>query len=178
MLGVVRVSNVEFHDYSAKVKTKLTENAIAFLYEVGGELTARAKRNSDMHRRTGQTSGSYEYKVDDGNLAVHIGSNFDNALWEEFGTGKHASNKDGSPSGKGRKGYWVYVDDGGASGKKSTSPKNYTLEEVKKIVAIMRGEGLNAYYTNGKKARRPLWKAFESMHGMIDKIAMERFGDM
>lgn len=171
MLGVVLVS-VEFEDYSIEVKTTLIERAIGFLYEVGGELTSRAIRNSDMHRRTGQTSGSYQYKVDEGQLAVHIGSDYENAIWEEFGTGKYAL------KGDGRKGYWVYVDDGGASGQKSKSPKSYTLKEAKRIVAMMREEGLNAYYTNGKQARRPLWKAFESMRGDITKIAQERFGDL
>lgn len=178
MLGVVLVSNVEFEDYSVEVKTTLVEKAISFLYEVGGEMTSRAVRNSDMHRRTGQTSGSYKYVVDEGGLAVHIGSDYENAIWEEFGTGKYASDKHGNPSGKGRKGYWVYVDDGGASEKKSKSPKTYTLQEAKQIVAMMRSEGLNAYYTNGKQARRPLWKAFESMRDNITKIAQERFGDM
>ena len=176
MLGVVLVS-VEFEDYSVEVKTKLRESAIAFLYEVAGEITSRTIRNSDMHRKTGQTSGSYQYVVDEGNLSAHIGSDLENAIWEEFGTGKHAIDKNGNPSGKGRKGYWVYVDDG-ASGKKSKSPKTYTLEEAKKVVAMMRSEGLNAYYTNGKQARRPLWKAFESIRGQVQKIAEERFGDM
>lgn len=171
MLGVVLVS-VEFEDYSVEVKTTLVEKAISFLYEVCGEMTSRAVRNSDMHRRTGQTSGSYKYIVDESNLSGHIGSDFENAIWEEFGTGKYAL------KGDGRKGYWVYVDDGGASGKKSKSPKTYTLQEAKWIVARMREEGLNAYYTNGKQARRPLWKAFESMRGDITKIAQERFGDM
>lgn len=170
--------SVEFEDYSVEVKTKLRETAIAFLYDVCGELKSRTERNADMHRKTGQTSGSYDYVIDENNLSGHVGSDYDNAIWEEFGTGKYASNKDGSPSGKGRKGYWVYVDDGGKSGIKSKSPKTYTLQEAKRIVAMMRKEGLNAYYTNGKQARRPLWKAFESMRDNITKIAEERFGDI
>ena len=171
MLGVEWVS-VEFEDYSVNVKTKMRECAIAFLEEVCGELKSKAVRNSDPFRKTGQTSGSYQYKVDEGNLAGHVGSDFENALFEEFGTGKYAL------KGDGRKGYWVYVDDGGASGSKSKSPKSYSLGEAKKVVAMMREEGLNAYYTNGKRARRPLWKAFESMKGDIERIAKERFGDM
>lgn len=166
------MSNVEFEDYSAKVKTKLTECAIAFLYEVGGELHARTVRNSDMHKKSTTTSGSYDYIVDEAGLAVHVGSNYENAIWEEFGTGKHAL------KGDGRKGYWVFVDDGGASGEKSKSPKTYTLKEAKKVMAILRNKGLNAYYTNGKQARRPLWKAFESLRSGIEKIAQERFGDL
>jgi N-acetylmuramoyl-L-alanine amidase len=172
------VSNVEFEDYSIKVKTKLHDCAIAFLHEVGGELKSRVHRNYDPHNKSEKTSGSFEHFVDESGLVVHVGSNYPNAIWEEFGTGKYASNKDGSPSGKGRKGYWVFVDDGGASGQKSEYKKNYTLEEAKKIVAIMRSKGLNAYYTNGKRARRPFTLAFESIKRDVDKIAKERFGDM
>ena len=172
--------SVEFEDYSVEVKTKLTECAIAFLHEIGGELHARVVRNSDMHRRQGHTSGSYQYVVDEDNLSVHVGSDYINAIWEEFGTGKYAVDKHGNPSGKGRKGYWVYVDsgDGKASEKKSQNSKNYTLGQAKWIVKQMREKGLKAYYTNGKKARRPLWRAFESMRGSIQKLAEERFGDI
>ena len=172
MLGVVLLSSVEFKDYSVQVKSTLQDCAIAFLHEVGGELKSRAIRNSDMHRRSGKTSGSYDYTVDEGDFVAYIGSDYNNALWEEFGTGQFAL------KGDGRKGYWVYIDDGGASGNKSKSPKTYTLKEAKFIVARMREKGLNAYYTNGKQARRPLWKAFESMKGNIDRMARERFGDL
>lgn len=170
MLGVVLVSaNVEFNDYSVQVKAKLKENIIAFLYEVGGEIEARAKRNSRV--RTSKTKGSFQHKVDESNQSVHIGSDEENAIWEEFGTGIYAINGDG------RKGYWVFVDDG-STGKKSKSSKSYTREEAKRIVAMMRKKGLNAYYTNGKKPSRALWKAFQSAQGEIIKIAQERFGDM
>lgn len=169
MLGVVLVSNVEFEDYSVKVKAKLQDNAIAFLYEVGGEIEARAKRNSRV--RSSKTKGSFQHKVNESNLSVHIGSDEENAIWEEFGTGLYAINGDG------RKGYWVFVDDG-STGKKSKSSKTYTLKEAKRIVAFMREKGLNAYYTNGKKPSRALWKAFQSIKGEIVRIAEERFGDM
>ena len=169
MLGVVLVSNVKFEDYSVKVKTKLQDNVISFLYEIAGEIEARAKRNSRV--RSSKTKGSFQHKVDENNLSAHIGSDEENAIWEEFGTGLYAINGDG------RKGYWVFVDDG-STGKKSKSSTSYTLKEAKRIVAFMREEGLNAYYTNGKKPSRALWKAFESIKGEIIKIAQERFGDM
>lgn len=169
MLGVVLVSNVEFEDYSVQVKTQIQENVISFLYEVGGEIEARAKRNTRV--KSSKTKGSFQHKVDESALAVHIGSDEENAIWEEFGTGLYAINGDG------RRGYWVFVDDG-STGKASKSSKTYTLSEAKKIVAMMRDQGLNAYYTNGKKPTRALWKAFESIKGEISRIAQERFGDM
>ena len=80
--------NVEFHSYSVNVKTALKDKAIAFLHEIGGEIRSQAQRNS--RRKTSQTAGSYQYKVDEDALAVHIGSDYWNAIYEEFGTGEHA----------------------------------------------------------------------------------------
>ena len=62
--------NVEFHSYSVNVKTALKDKAIAFLHEIGGEIRSQAQRNS--RRKTSQTAGSYQYKVDEDALAVHI----------------------------------------------------------------------------------------------------------
>ena len=160
--------NVVFEDYSVEVKNALKEKAISFLYEVGGEIRSLAQRNS--RRKTSQTAGSYQYKVDESGLAVHIGSDYWNAIYEEFGTGEHAINGDG------RKGYWVYVDNGG----KPEAPKggkNYTKEEAIRVCAYLRKQGLKAYYTNGKTANRPLFKAFESTKPRIENIAKTYFGD-
>lgn len=162
---------VEFTDYSAIVKTTLEEKALSFLEEVGGEIRSQTQRLS--RRDTSQTAGSYQYKVDAGGLAVHIGSDYPNAIFEEFGTGEHALNKNG------RKGYWVYVK--GQRGNLQTlsgsgGGRSYSLEEARKIVAIMRSKGLNAFYTKGKKPNRPLFKAFTAMKPKIQKVAETYFG--
>ena len=159
--------NVEFHSYSVNVKTALKDKAIAFLHEIGGEIRSQTQRNS--RRRTGRTAGTYEYMVDENELAVHVGSNDVNAIWEEFGTGEH------SIKGGGRKGYWVYVDNGGAP-QAVKGGKTYTKKEAKRVVAIMRKKGLNAYYTNGKTANRPLYKAFTATEGKIQSVAERYFG--
>ena len=158
--------NVEFHSYSVNVKTTLKDKAIAFLHEIGGEIRSLAGRNS--RRKTSQTAGSYQYKVDEGELAVHIGSDYWNAVYEEFGTGEHAI------KGDGRKGYWVFVDTGGEP-KAPKGGKTYTKKEAKRIVAIMRKKGLNAYYTNGKTANRPLYRAFTATEGKIQAVAEKYF---
>ena len=162
-------SNVEFHNYSVQVKNALKEKAVSFLHEIGGEIRSQAQRNS--RRDTSQTAGSYQYKVDEGGLAVHIGSDYWNAIYEEFGTGVHAINGDG------RKGYWVFVDVGG-SPSAPKGGKTYTKDEARKIVAIMRKKGLNAYYTNGKTANRPLYKAFTSTEPKIERVAKTYFGGL
>lgn len=95
---------IEFTDNSAQVKAILSDGVEAFLYESGGELQAQTMRNSRVD--TGQTRGSYQYKVSEGasESTVHVGSNLQNAIWEEYGTGEYALHGDG------RKGGWFYKD--------------------------------------------------------------------
>lgn len=164
------MSKVVFEDYSIQVKEAIREKAIIFLEEVGGEVRSRTERNS--RRQTGQTAGSYEYKVDEGQQAVHIGSNYQNAIWEELGTGEHAVNGDG------RKGWWVYVTGGGSSST-SSKGKNYNSpEQAKRAVAILKSKGLDAHMTKGKTANRPLLKAYESLKSAIIARAKEIFGGL
>ena len=101
---VVRVP-VKFKDNSAKVKAALNEKTISWLYEAGGELEAQTKRNTKVG--TGQLKNSWTYKVDESKGEAKIGSNLENAIWEEFGTGEYALHGDG------RKTPWVYKDDKG-----------------------------------------------------------------
>ena len=104
MLGVVKVS-VEFSDYSMQCKGAINDAIIAGLYEAGVLVEGQAKRNTKVV--TGKTKDSFQHKVDEGSLACHIGSNYDNAIWEEFGTGIYAV------EGNGRKTPWVWVDEKG-----------------------------------------------------------------
>ena len=99
------MSSIRFEDYSVKCKAALADAGIAFLHEVSGELVSQTARNSRV--RTGQTKGSWDYKVDESELKATIGSPLENAIWEEFGTGEFALNNDG------RKGGWYYVDEKG-----------------------------------------------------------------
>lgn len=95
---------VEFHDYTIKVKNAIGNNIIAVLEECAGEMVSRVKRNSRVD--TGQTKNSFRYKVTGsfmaGEFRAHMGSDDENSIWEEFGTGEHAL------AGNGRKGGWVY----------------------------------------------------------------------
>lgn len=93
---------VEFHDNRIEVKAAICDAVTAFLHEACGELEAQTKRNSKV--KTGQTKGSYGYVVDETELTGYVGSDYNNAVWEEFGTGEYALNGDG------RKGGWRYVD--------------------------------------------------------------------
>ncbi|MBO5957544.1 MAG: HK97 gp10 family phage protein [Bacteroidales bacterium] len=101
------MANVTFTDNTAEVKEAIRENSWAILEEITGELESQVKRNTRV--KTGQTKNSWQHVVvEDGeNLVGIVGSNHENAIWEEFGTGEHAL------QGDGRKGGWWYKDDEG-----------------------------------------------------------------
>lgn len=167
------MSNVEFEDFSVKVKKSLKDEAIKFLYEIGGELRSMTQRNS--RRKTSKTAGSYEYKVDEGQLAVHIGSDYQNAIWEEFGTGEYAS----ETGHVGRKGWWVYVEGSPTKSPSTSSGKSYSSpEQAKMAVALLRSKGLDAHMTKGKHANRPLRKAYDSSKSKIIRRAEQIFGGL
>ena len=93
---------ITFKDNSSVVISEMKSNIRSFLNEVGGELRSQTSRNSRTD--TGKTKGSYEYRLEEevGKSAVHVGSSYENAIYEEYGTGEYAVN------GNGRKGGWVY----------------------------------------------------------------------
>ena len=92
--------SVVFKDFTKIVLDKINETGETFLEEVGGEVESQTKRNTKVD--TGKTKGSWEHVVNADKMEVQIGSRYQNALWEEFGTGIYALNGDG------RKTKWVY----------------------------------------------------------------------
>lgn len=98
------MSNIVFNDYSIQVMDAIKESALQFLEEAGGEVESQTKRNCAVV--TGKTKGSFEHAVSEGDLTVAIGSDYENAIWEEFGTGLYALNGDGRKEVP-----WVYYDE-------------------------------------------------------------------
>ena len=96
------MGNVVFEDYTIKVQNAMDDKINAVLEECAGEIESQVKRNSRVD--TSQTKNSFQHKVDDAAHVAYIGSNHENAIWEEFGTGEHAL------AGNGRKGGWKYKD--------------------------------------------------------------------
>ena len=92
--------SVIFKDFSDEFNKKINDLGVAWLEEASGEVEAQTKRNTKVD--TGKTKNSWEHKVHDGKLEAEVGSRYQNALWEEFGTGIYALNGDG------RKTKWVY----------------------------------------------------------------------
>lgn len=99
------MANIIFEDYTVQVKEVMEGRINAVLEECAGELESQTKRNTRVD--TGKTKNSFRHHVDDVAHKATIGSDEENAIWEEFGTGEYAL------EGNGRKGGWAYVDEKG-----------------------------------------------------------------
>lgn len=130
------MDDFKFTDNSIECKSKINEMALNFLTEVGGEFVSQVARNTK--RATGKTAGSWRYIVDKDKMTVTIGSDEQNAIFEEFGTGLYAV------KGNGRKTPWKYKDARGdwhtTHGKKARKPfqnaKNTMMPIIQKIANI------------------------------------------
>lgn len=96
------MADVEFIDNRIEVQNAIDNKINAVLEECAGEVESRVKRNTRV--KTGQTKNSWRHKTDTSKHEAVIGSDHENAIWEEFGTGEYALNGDG------RKGGWSYKD--------------------------------------------------------------------
>lgn len=141
-------------DYSDEVVRTANTRIRAALEAIGIQAVSHAQQNvtKGVPRTKGSwyvpkgaagLRGSISHQVKILDSAVYIGTNNEHAAYNEYGTGKFASD------GKGRKGWWVYVPNSTVKGK--NSHKIYTEAEARKIVAIMRSEGLDAHMTQGMK---------------------------
>ena len=104
------------------------------------ERTARQKApkgNGDLRR-----SITSKVETIGGTVVGTVFTPLEYAPYVEYGTGLFAEKG-------GRCGYWVFVE--GSTKKSKDGGKTYTLEEAKRVVAMMRKKGLKAYYTNGRK---------------------------
>lgn len=97
-------SKVYFEDNTLKVIDNANHFIEKALLECAAELTSRTIRNSRVD--TGETKNSWRSIVerDGSGFVATIGSDKENAIWEEFGTGEFAL------EGNGRKGGWRYKD--------------------------------------------------------------------
>lgn len=166
---MARDSNIKFTDNSVKVKAELENALVAFLHEASGEIKTQAERYTKTGEG-GQLKKHWEKVVDKGKMQAIIGNTLEYAIYQEFGTGEYAL------EGKGRKGYWVYVKDSD-SGKMAKSSKSYTLAEARRIMAMLRADGLEAYYTKGTRPKRMLYKSFKMWKPKIQARAKKIFKD-
>lgn len=159
------MADVEFIDNHLQVNRAIDDAVGVFLMEASAELVSAAARNSRVDQ--GQLKESWKANVDESVGEAVVGSPLENAIWEEFGTGEYAVKDKSAP------GYWVYVKGSGTSTKHTN--KRYTLAEAKWIVKKMREDGLDAYYTKGKKPNHTLQKAFDANKAKIIRRAEQLF---
>ncbi|GFI47800.1 hypothetical protein IMSAGC019_03126 [Lachnospiraceae bacterium] len=155
---------VEFIDNSIKCRKMIGDAGIAWLYEACGEVEAQAKRNSK--RASGDTAGSFRYKVDETSMEGYVGSDHENAIWEEFGTGEYALNGDGRNGG-----WWIEVGSGRNQIPLAVA-KKYRWVKVRKD----KNGNLAYVFTKGKKPRRSFFKAYTSLKGKLQRRAEEILG--
>ena len=140
---------VKFEDYTMKIKGLLSDAAIKFLYEAGGELQTQVVRNSRTD--LGNLRRSWKYIVDENEMKVTVGSTDQNAIWEEFGTGEFALNGDGRKTStvkrKTKNGTTTYV------------VKGWYYKDYK-------GEW---HHTKGKKPTRALHNAFNKSKPKLEQ---------
>lgn len=163
--------SVQFTDNRVRVKQAIDDAAIAWLYTAGGELEAQTKTRMPNGTWFSYIKNAWSYRVDESKKEAVVGNNLEPSLWVEFGTGEHALHGDG------RKGYWIYVNDGSAPGQSYTykGGKSYTLAEAKEVVAMMRSKGIDAHYTKGQRPHRPFQQAYNSLKNPLKKRAQEIF---
>lgn len=135
-------SDIRFTNDSVKVARALEERLKGAMEEVGGELTAQTQTASRVD--TGQTKGSYSYKVSSTRKesSVTVGSDYINAIYEEYGTGEYAV------KGDGRKDPWTYKGRDGNFHRTRGKTPNKPMEKaflasrariIKRIESILRG---------------------------------------
>lgn len=93
---------VKFIDNSVKVKGTLDDTSIAFLTEAISELETQTAKNTKV--RSSRTKASVKTSIDEEKGEAYVGSDYENFIWEELGTGEFAANGDG------RKTPWRYQD--------------------------------------------------------------------
>lgn len=116
------MADIEFVDNRVQVNKALDDAAGAFLLEASFEIVSAAARGSRVD--SGQLKGSWKANVNESKGEAVIGSELENAIWEEFGTGEYAA------KGDGRKGGWSYQDDSGNWHHTTGKKPNRTLQRA------------------------------------------------
>lgn len=155
------MSEVVFIDNSMNVREAISDAALAFLIEASGEIQSETIRNTPVD--TGQLKGSWKYNINESEGESIIGSELENAIWNELGTGEWAVNHDG------RKTPW-YIPVDSYKGKKKPTFNG-------KVVIVYGKNGKAFYKTNGKKPHHTLLKAFDDKKTQIIKRAEQIFSN-
>jgi hypothetical protein len=162
-------NNVHLEDFSRMVIEAVKDAGAAILEEAAGEVVSQTRRNlgKERGRWHQEQKERWDYIVDNNKLEATIGNPLERSLWTEFGTGSYAE------GGKGRQGYWVYVKGSGSENSPSNDKRSYTLEEAKKIMAMLKADGLDAHITKGQSPKRPFRTAYNTTRPKIERRAAQ-----
>lgn len=140
--------NFRLEDHSEEVLKAMNGAVLRGLEKCGLVAEGYAKKlvNSPGKKGTGYLRNSITHTVSMEEKAMYIGSDVEYASFIEVGTGVYGPAH--------TSGYWVYVV-GGKKHESKNPGKRYTLEEAKRIVAMLRSQkpSVEAYYTNGQPAK-------------------------
>lgn len=139
-------------DHTAEVLSELDRRIYTALEACGINAVSHAQVNIDRgvprhggswYRSRGEhgLKGTISHLTKLNEKTVYVGTNADHAIYNEYGTGKYASN------GNGRKGWWVYVPNSNVRGKGRN--KTYTKQQAFNICKLLRAKGLDAHATEG-----------------------------
>lgn len=122
---------IEFESKLKEVNAKIELEIYRALEEASGAVESQVKQNQRV--KTGQTKGSWSHHVSAKEHVAYVGSNYMNAIYEEFGTGVHAL------EGNGRKTPWVYTPDDGETfyrtkGKKPIRPLYKAMKKLRPTI--------------------------------------------
>lgn len=146
------MAGIVFQDNSIQVKNALRTTVLQYLEEASEEIKSAAKANSRADK--GHFRDHWE-KVIQGNEAI-IGHPFENAIWEEFGTGEYAA------EGNGRKGGW-YVHGSNLSNKAKSRMQKRMIN------------GEEFYFTRGKTPNKTLTRAYDENRAFLKELAEDVF---
>ena len=156
---------IRLEDHSDEVYKELEAACQRALVKCGMVAEGYAKKlvNSPGKRGTGYLRNSITHKVSMEEKAVYVGSDVYYASFIEMGTGVYGPAH--------TSGYWVYVV-GGKRHESKNPGKRYTLEEAKRIVAMLRSQKppVEAYYTNGQPAKPSIKPAVADHAEQYQKI--------
>ncbi len=153
---------MSYKDDHIQVLDKLEMVVDGFLEEIGAEFEAQTKRNTAVD--TSQTKESWTHVVDTDEKKAIVGSPLQNAIWEEFGTGNYAVNGDG------RSEPWYIPVDG------FIGTKHPTYQG--KVVIVYGKQGKRFFKCDGKRPRRPLQTAKDTIQPKIQKILDDKLKEL
>ena len=164
----IRIEGIEelFEKLDGLVDTSKLENALGKACAV---VERSAKQKAPKDTGALRREMTHEVQVTGTTIEGIVFNPVEYAPYVEYGTGIYAENG-------GTSGYWVYVGDKDYDPNRKKSGKRYTLQEAKKIVAIMRSKGLEAYYTNGMQPHPFLRPALNENKDEIIQIIKEALG--